>query len=184
MKKSTRLLAVFLAVVMLFGILPTSIFASDVQPDDSLIQTFKAKIVSGATKNAAGDYVWTPDGTQGHMFIYRVTYAFSGIGEFEAGAIEMRVPKTILEDRSGNKADSYDISLPEAGTQDLPDTAYFVYTVDGNDTGREVQVAIYDPDRIRQPCAGSATCASTQSKCADGAANAYKRQRCGDTTHK
>jgi hypothetical protein len=32
--------------------------------------------------------------------------------------------------------------------------------LDANDTGREVQVALYDPSRIRQPCAGTATCES------------------------
>ncbi len=133
MKKSTRMLAVLLTAVMLLGMFPMSVFANDAQPEDGLLQTFRAKFVSGATKNAAGDYVWTPDGTQGHEFIYRVTYAFSGIGEYAADSIEIRVPKSVLRDRSGNTADKYDISVPEAGTENLPDTAYFVYTVDGDD---------------------------------------------------
>lgn len=32
-------------------------------------------------------------------------------------------------------------------------------TIDGNDTGREVQVALYDPQRQHQRCAATATCA-------------------------
>ena len=33
-------------------------------------------------------------------------------------------------------------------------------TIDANDTGREVQVAFYDPDRVRQGCAHNASCAT------------------------
>ena len=40
--------------------------------------------------------------------------------------------------------------------------------IDANDTGREVQIAIYDPDRITQNCAWNASCASTASQCAGG----------------
>jgi hypothetical protein len=32
--------------------------------------------------------------------------------------------------------------------------------IDGNDTGREVQIALYDPDRIVQACAWNASCQS------------------------
>jgi len=38
-------------------------------------------------------------------------------------------------------------------------------TIDANDTGREVQVAFYDPDRAAQSCAYNASCASTASAC-------------------
>ncbi len=38
-------------------------------------------------------------------------------------------------------------------------------TIDANDTGREVQVAFYDPDRHMQNCAGTASCGSTASDC-------------------
>ncbi|MCX7945216.1 MAG: hypothetical protein N2746_11980 [Deltaproteobacteria bacterium] len=38
-------------------------------------------------------------------------------------------------------------------------------TIDANDTGREVQVAFYDPDRIMQNCAYNASCAITTSTC-------------------
>jgi hypothetical protein len=37
--------------------------------------------------------------------------------------------------------------------------------VDANDTGREVQVALYDPDRAMQGCAWNASCATTPSEC-------------------
>ena len=40
--------------------------------------------------------------------------------------------------------------------------------IDANDTGREVQIAIYDPDRITQNCAWDATCRSTGSDCTGG----------------
>ncbi|MBI5511049.1 MAG: Ig-like domain-containing protein [Deltaproteobacteria bacterium] len=38
-------------------------------------------------------------------------------------------------------------------------------TIDANDTGREVQVAFYDPDRAMQNCAWNAGCATTASDC-------------------
>ena len=38
-------------------------------------------------------------------------------------------------------------------------------TIDANDTGREVQVAFYDPDRIMQGCAWNASCQSTPTTC-------------------
>ncbi len=38
-------------------------------------------------------------------------------------------------------------------------------TIDANDTGREVQVAIYDPDRSAQGCAWDASCASGPHPC-------------------
>ena len=38
-------------------------------------------------------------------------------------------------------------------------------TIDANDTGREVQVALYDPDRIMQGCAWNASCATTPTTC-------------------
>jgi hypothetical protein len=37
--------------------------------------------------------------------------------------------------------------------------------IDANDTGRELQVALYDPTRIHQPCAGTATCESNPQAC-------------------
>jgi len=38
-------------------------------------------------------------------------------------------------------------------------------TIDANDTGREVQVAFYDPDRAMQDCAWDASCASSGTNC-------------------
>lgn len=37
--------------------------------------------------------------------------------------------------------------------------------IDANDTGREVQVAFYDPDRLMQGCAWNASCAATPTTC-------------------
>ncbi len=40
-------------------------------------------------------------------------------------------------------------------------------TIDANDTGREVQVAFYDPDRAMQNCAHDASCRTTPTECAN-----------------
>lgn len=37
--------------------------------------------------------------------------------------------------------------------------------LDANDTGRELQVALYDPTRSRQPCAADATCLQSNASC-------------------
>jgi hypothetical protein len=39
--------------------------------------------------------------------------------------------------------------------------------IDANDTGRELQVALYDPTRAHQPCAGAGTCQSAPQSCGD-----------------
>jgi len=39
--------------------------------------------------------------------------------------------------------------------------------IDANDTGREVQVAFYDPDRAMQNCAHDASCRTTPTECAN-----------------
>jgi hypothetical protein len=38
-------------------------------------------------------------------------------------------------------------------------------TIDANDTGREVQIALYDPARVRQSCAWNATCQTSTTSC-------------------
>lgn len=38
-------------------------------------------------------------------------------------------------------------------------------TIDANDTGREVQIALYDPARNRQQCAWNASCLTTSASC-------------------
>jgi hypothetical protein len=40
-------------------------------------------------------------------------------------------------------------------------------TIDANDTGREVQVALYDPDRLMQGCAWNASCRTGGAPCAN-----------------
>ncbi len=37
--------------------------------------------------------------------------------------------------------------------------------IDANDTGRELQIAIYDPTRSRQPCAWNASCLTSSASC-------------------
>lgn len=37
--------------------------------------------------------------------------------------------------------------------------------IDANDTGRELQIALYDPTRAHQPCAATATCVSNPASC-------------------
>jgi len=85
-----------------------------------------------ADKNA---YIWTaPNDASGHMYIFRIIFSTSGIGDLEPGEIKLRIPKQILRDADGNFADTYYFAIPKKsdaiahGTQ-----AEYVYSEDGDD---------------------------------------------------
>ena len=84
------------------------------------IGTFTANIISGATIRQNGDYVWKPvNSISGHAFVFRVSYSTSGQGAIPGNddgsqsTIKISIPKTILKDRSGERSDYYEMSLPE-----------------------------------------------------------------------
>ncbi len=81
------------------------------------IKQFSTQCFYGGTKNAAGTYVWDVPFTNkgynsGHAFSFRINMALSGVGATPEGAVKITVPKTILKDRDGNMADSYEMSIP------------------------------------------------------------------------
>lgn len=121
------------------------------------IDTFVTQFVSGAdTKKASDgttDYVWTPSSdVSGHRFTFRVNFATSGTGSVDGaelddngnvksgsyGAIQIRVPKSILKDRDGNAADSYEMSVPSGDelslmSDDDKKDQHYAYSIDGDD---------------------------------------------------
>ena len=113
---------------------------------DISIDTFRATLRSGATKNDSGDYVWTATNSYAdHAFIFRVTYSLSGTYEYQPGEIEIRIPKSILLNRKGELSDYYELSIPHEGDEGLTPANVYVYQEDGDD------IVIYN--RIKAPAA-------------------------------
>ena len=108
--------------------------ADNESDSDISIDTFRATLRSGATKNENGDYVWTATNNYAdHAFIFRVTYSLSGTYEYQAGEIEIRIPKSILLNRNGKSSDYYELSIPSYDAEGLTDANVFVYKEDGDD---------------------------------------------------
>lgn len=102
------------------------------ESNDSIV-TFNASLRYGAELNDNGDYVWTADTAEaGHGFVYRVTYATSGVGFYEPGQVQITIPKSILKNREGNPSDFYEMSLPEENDPDITADTEFVYREDGD----------------------------------------------------
>ena len=108
------------------------------------IGTFTAQVAAGATKRSNGDWVWKAvSDTSGHQFAFRVNYSTSGQGTIKGNqdgsnsAIKITIPKTILKDRSGERCDIYEMSIPERdelvtmSESELKETI-FAYYEEGN----------------------------------------------------
>ena len=84
----------------------------------NVVHDFKAEVFYGGTKDTNGRYVWNArNHAEGHRFHYRVSF---GLGDADSGSdknfepqtVKITIPKTILKDRKGNKADKYEMSIP------------------------------------------------------------------------
>lgn len=108
------------------------------------IGTFTAQVAAGATKRSNGDWVWKAiSDTSGHQFAFRVNYSTSGQGTIKGNqdgsdsAIKITIPKTILKDRSDERCDVYEMSVPERdelatmSESELKETI-FAYYEEGN----------------------------------------------------
>lgn len=70
------------------------------------------QVVAGA-KQQDGKWVWSPtNNADGHKFIFGISYSSSGVGEIQAGELEIRIPMTLLVDREGQAADELELSIP------------------------------------------------------------------------
>lgn len=75
------------------------------------IGKFELSFGSGAVINDKNQYVWTAENSnEGHGFIYNLAFSISTHGSLAPGDINIRIPKQILKDSSGNYAG--DIQLP------------------------------------------------------------------------
>ena len=123
------------------------ISAGDTTVDGKVTQidSFTAKVASGAVKQTNGDYVWTPtNDSKGHQFVYRIEYSTSGQGTVDGNidgsnsAWKITIPKTILKDKSGDRSDTYELSLPEKSeaadfsASEIAESMGFAYYEDGD----------------------------------------------------
>lgn len=101
--------------------------------DELEIRTFITQFFYGASLTD-GDYVWNaPSSASGHRFSFRINYAISGKFELAPNSIEMRIPKSILKDRDGNYADTYEMSIPTKREVD-----------DGEEIDMDINYAYYE----------------------------------------
>ena len=95
------------------------------------VSKFDMEITDGYTRTEDGGYVWeanTP--AEGHMFVFNILFQTSGNGYIEPGAVKITIPKSILRDKDGNPADSFEMSVPYIDQitdelKDLHDWAYY-----------------------------------------------------------
>ena len=123
MKKTTKLLSLIMAVVMLMSWMScfsVEVFAvgtnatTTVNDVESTITnlTFSTELFYGAELKD-GKYVWEANrGSADHRFSFRLNYSTSGEGEIGENEIVMTVPKSILLDRQNKTADTYEMSIP------------------------------------------------------------------------
>ena len=105
--------------------------ASNIDDNIVSIDTFNTQYVSGGQMMLGGKYTWTPSSSHaGHWFVFRVNYAASTRGDVPAETIKITIPKSILNDKQGQNADYYEMSLPLRGEEDSNDE--YAYYVDGD----------------------------------------------------
>ena len=92
---------------------PALVSPAGTAPEIQTIEKLTLQLISGATNTDDG-YVWTAGNSNSdHRFTYRVNYAISGQQSLPEGSFVITLPKSILKDRDGNPADSFEVAVPE-----------------------------------------------------------------------
>ena len=123
------------------GITYELVVTDDIKNDMHSIDIFVNQMAGGAEQNDLGHWVWTPTSiADGHEFIFRVNYSISGDYELDPGAIEIRIPKSILRNRNKELSDYYEMSIPHKDDYDGSTT--LAYYEDGD------ELVIYNPEEV------------------------------------
>lgn len=92
------------------------------------IEDFSLAFQSGATLNDAGQYVWTAENSnEGHGFIYKLHFSISGEGALAPETIEIRIPKQILKNSSGDFAGEIQLPYPAENEEYDKERIDYVY---------------------------------------------------------
>lgn len=148
---STVLIAVLL-MTGLFSVRPAAVHAADAGNNGNIekIEKFTGKVIRGADKQDNGKWVWTPTNANAdHKFVYRITYAFSGVKDLPAKAVAITVPKHIVKDRSGKYADAIDAAAVDESEADSNDKWAIK-----DDPDNDNQMIIYNNQAITAADAG------------------------------
>lgn len=101
------------------------------------INKFEISFDSGANKKVTDSSgkkeieVWIAENkNSGHRFTFSVTYAASGTHEYDQKEFQIRIPKSILRNKSGASADYYEMSVPHEDEAD--EETKLVYKEDGD----------------------------------------------------
>ena len=140
--------AVMLIVLGTVSVKPKAAYAADGDNIEK-IEKFTGALIKGAD-NENGKWVWTPtNANNDHKFVYRLTYAFSGVKDLPAKAVAITVPKHILKDRNGSYADEIDAAAVDESEADANDK-----WVIKQDPDHDNQMIIYNNQAITAADAG------------------------------
>lgn len=105
------------------------------------IEDFTLSLTNGATLNDYGQYVWTPTtSNEGHGFTYKLVFSISGEGDLNPETIEIRIPKQILRNSSGDLAGEIILPYPAENESYDKNVVDYVYKEDAK-TG---EIVIYN----------------------------------------
>lgn len=135
-----------------FGIMRAPLL-KNASKENELVKNFKAEVFYGGTwKDVDGqnEYVWTaPSSSAAHRFNFRISFTlgedtaegtFLGSDDGSGSAVKITVPKSILNLATGEKGDTYDMSVPSrddvlesiASGEQLDADMSFAYYEDGD----------------------------------------------------
>ena len=124
-EKAKQFLCLTIIALLVLTMMPPVLFESFAETTASgseveKIEKFQAKLVRGTDSDSST--TWTPTtNADGHRFVYRISYAFSGVGELPKESVKIRVPKKLIRDRSGKYNDEFDVGVPEERDADEND---------------------------------------------------------------
>ncbi len=114
MNKSLHIIvALGMSLLMVVSLLVPNAAPVKAEDTPAAISTFNVQMVSGATKDDQDRYVWTPkQNYEKQRFTFRINYALSGTHDLAPEGFKITIPKSILKNRNGQYADSYELSIP------------------------------------------------------------------------
>ena len=107
------IVALGMSLLMVMSLLIPNAAPVKAEDTPAAISTFNVQMVSGAKKDDQDRYVWTPKQSYDKQrFTFRINYALSGTRDLAPEGFKITIPKSILKNREGHEADSYELSIP------------------------------------------------------------------------
>lgn len=140
MNKTLHIIAALgMSLLLVMSLLIPNAAPVKAEETPTTISTFNVQMVSGAKKDDQDRYVWTPKQSYDKQrFTFRINYALSGTRDLAPEGFKITIPKSILKNREGHEADSYELSIPtveeamQAEEEEPNEPVDYVYKEDGN----------------------------------------------------